>query len=114
MAKIKKDDTVLVIAGKDRGTTGKVLSVDGNRITVEGVNRQKRHTKESTGERGVKVGGIITVEASLHIQMSWSLIAMARLHVLVFARTTKARIFASHVAPERTSNVNSGRCTSKS
>jgi len=49
MAKIKKDDTVLVIAGKDRGTTGKVLSVDGNRITVEGVNRQKRHTKESTG-----------------------------------------------------------------
>ena len=48
MAKIKKDDTVLVIAGKDRGTTGKVLSVDGNRVTVEGVNRQKRHTKETT------------------------------------------------------------------
>jgi Ribosomal protein L24 len=45
MAKIKKDDTVLVIAGKDRGTTGKVISVDGNRVTVEGVNRQKRHTK---------------------------------------------------------------------
>jgi large subunit ribosomal protein L5 len=55
MAKIKKDDTVLVIAGKDRGTTGKVISVDGNRVTVEGVNRQKRHTKETTGERGVKV-----------------------------------------------------------
>jgi len=67
MAKIKKDDTVLVIAGKDKGITGKVLSVDGNRILVEGVNRQKRHTKESTGDRGVKVGGIITVEASIHI-----------------------------------------------
>ena len=67
MAKIKKDDTVLVIAGKDRGTTGKVLSVDGNRVTVEGVNRQKRHTKETTGDRGVKVGGIITVESSIHI-----------------------------------------------
>jgi large subunit ribosomal protein L24 len=67
MAKIKKDDTVLVIAGKDKGVTGKVLSVDGNRILVEGVNRQKRHTKESTGDRGVKVGGIITVEASIHI-----------------------------------------------
>jgi large subunit ribosomal protein L24 len=67
MAKIKKDDTVLVIAGKDKGVTGKVLSVDGNRILVEGVNRQKRHTKESTGDRGVKVGGIITVEASVHI-----------------------------------------------
>ena len=67
MAKIKKDDTVLVIAGKDKGVTGKVLSVDGNRILVEGVNRQKRHTKETTGDRGVKVGGIITVEASVHI-----------------------------------------------
>ena len=67
MAKIKKDDTVLVIAGKDRGTTGKVISVDGNRVTVEGVNRQKRHTKETTGDRGVKVGGIITVESSIHI-----------------------------------------------
>ena len=67
MAKIKKDDTVLVIAGKDRGTTGKVLSVDGNRVTVEGVNRQKCHTKETTGDRGVKVGGIITVESSIHI-----------------------------------------------
>ena len=67
MAKIKKDDTVLVIAGKDKGVTGKVLSVDGDRILIEGVNRQKRYTKESTGDRGVKVGGIITVEASIHI-----------------------------------------------
>ena len=67
MAKIKKNDTVLVIAGKDKCVTGKVLSVDGNRILIEGVNRQKRHTKESTGDRGVKVGGIITVEASIHI-----------------------------------------------
>ena len=67
MAKIKKADTVLVIAGKDRGTSGRVLSIDGNRVLVEGVNRQKRHTKESTGDRGVKVGGIITVEGSIHI-----------------------------------------------
>ena len=67
MAKIKKDDTVLVIAGKDKGITGKVLDVLGSRILVEGVNRVKRHTKETTGDRGVKVGGIITVEASVHI-----------------------------------------------
>ena len=67
MAKIKKDDTVLVIAGKNKGVTGKVIDVDKNRILVEGVNRVQRHTKESTTERGVKVGGIITVEASLHI-----------------------------------------------
>ena len=67
MPKIKKDDTVLVIAGKDKGVTGKVLSVDGSRVTVEGVNRVKRHTKETTGDRGVKVGGIITVESTIHI-----------------------------------------------
>ena len=67
MPKIKKDDTVLVIAGKDKGVTGKVLSVDGSRVTVEGVNRVKRHTREQTGDKGVKVGGMITVEASLHI-----------------------------------------------
>jgi large subunit ribosomal protein L24 len=67
MAKIKKDDTVLVIAGKNRGTSGKVLDVDGNRVLVEGVNRVKRHTKETTSERGVKVGGIVTAESSIHI-----------------------------------------------
>jgi large subunit ribosomal protein L24 len=67
MPKIKKDDTVLVIAGKEKGVTGKVLHVDGSRVTVEGVNRVKRHTREQTGDKSVKVGGIITVEASLHI-----------------------------------------------
>ncbi len=67
MAKIKKDDTVLVIAGKNKGVTGKVIDVDKNRILVEGVNRVQRHTKETTGDRGVKVGGIITVESTIHI-----------------------------------------------
>ena len=67
MAKIKKDDTVLVIAGKNKGVSGKVIDVDKNRILVEGVNRVQRHTKESTTERGVKTGGIITMEASIHI-----------------------------------------------
>ena len=67
MAKIKKSDSVLVIARKDKGVTGKVIDVLGDRILVEGVARVKRHTKEQTGERGVKVGGIITVESSIHI-----------------------------------------------
>jgi large subunit ribosomal protein L24 len=66
--RIKKGDTVLVIAGKDKGLTGKVLAVDTKtaRVTVEGVNRVKRHTKEQAGQRGAKVGGIITVEAPIH------------------------------------------------
>jgi large subunit ribosomal protein L24 len=69
MAKIKKGDTVQVIAGKDKGQTGTVLEVitEGSRILVEGVNRVLRHTKETTSERGAKVGGILTVEAPIHI-----------------------------------------------
>ena len=46
---------------------GAHVTMRGDRILVEGVNRQKRHTKESTGDRGVKVGGIITIEAAIHI-----------------------------------------------
>ncbi|MEI8067159.1 MAG: 50S ribosomal protein L24 [Actinomycetes bacterium] len=69
MAAIKKGDTVLVIAGKDKGVTGKVLRVikEDSRVLVEGVNRVMRHTKEETSDRGVKVGGILTVEASIHL-----------------------------------------------
>ncbi len=69
MAKIKKGDTVLVIAGKDKGVTGKVLRVDkdDSRLLIEGVNRVMRHTKETTSDRGVKVGGILTVESTIHL-----------------------------------------------
>ena len=67
MAKIKKGDTVLVIAGKDKGVTGKELDLDARRILVEGVNRVTRHTRETTGDRGAKVGGVLHVEASIAI-----------------------------------------------
>ncbi len=67
MANIRKGDTVQVISGKDKGLTGKVLSVDANRILVEGVNRVTKHTKETTGDRGAKVGGILHIERPIHI-----------------------------------------------
>lgn len=69
MAKIKRGDTVQVIAGKDKGVKGTVLDVDkrAERVIVEGANRVKRHTKETTSDRGVKVGGIMTVESSIHL-----------------------------------------------
>mgnify|MGYP003340278767 FL=1 len=69
MAKIKKGDTVLVIAGKDKGLQGKVLEIEksDNRVIVEGVNRVKRHTQQTESERGAKVGGILTIEAPIHI-----------------------------------------------
>jgi large subunit ribosomal protein L24 len=66
---IRKNDSVLVIAGKDRGKRGRVLKVlpgDGGkiRLIVEGVNMIKRHTKPNPG-KSVK-GGIVEREASLH------------------------------------------------
>jgi large subunit ribosomal protein L24 len=70
MAHVKKGDTVLVIAGKDKGVKGKVLEVltANDKVIVEGVNRVKKHTKvTTTGSRGAVVGGIETVEAPIHI-----------------------------------------------
>ena len=67
--KVHKGDTVLVISGKDKGAKGKVLQAYPTRdkVLVEGVNRIKKHTKVTTGNRGAKVGGIETVEASISV-----------------------------------------------
>ena len=64
--KIKKNDTVIVISGKDRGKRGRVLEVypGRGRALVEGVNIVQRHTKPNPG-RNIK-GGIVEREASLH------------------------------------------------
>ena len=66
---VKKGDTVQVIAGKDRGVTGKVISADPDRsrVLVEGVNRIKRHTKITQSTRGSQQGGIVTQEAAVHV-----------------------------------------------
>ncbi len=63
---IRRNDTVLVVTGKDRGKRGRVLKVmpDTNRLLVEGVNLIKRHTKPNPG-KNVK-GGIVEREATLH------------------------------------------------
>jgi large subunit ribosomal protein L24 len=68
--KIKKGDTVKVIAGKDRGAEGKVILVlrEEQRVVVEGVNRIKKHTKViQQGGRAGTTGGIITTEAPIHV-----------------------------------------------
>jgi large subunit ribosomal protein L24 len=69
MAKIKKGDHVIVIAGRDKGKTGRVLEVvtKSNRVIVEGVQRMTKHTKVGQGNRGARTGGIETIEASIHI-----------------------------------------------
>jgi large subunit ribosomal protein L24 len=63
---VKKNDEVLVIAGRDRGKRGRVLRVepDKSRLVVEGVNVIKRHTRPNP-QRNVK-GGIVEREATIH------------------------------------------------
>ena len=66
MAKIKKGDQVIVIAGKEKGKQGVVLSVSEDRVKVEGLNLVKKHQKPNrvTGAEG---GIVVTQEATLHI-----------------------------------------------
>ena len=67
--KVKKGDTVVVIAGKDKGAKGKVIQAypTRDRVLVEGVNRIKKHTRVSQTQRGAQSGGIVTQEAPIHV-----------------------------------------------
>jgi large subunit ribosomal protein L24 len=67
--RIKKGDTVVVIAGKDKGVVGKVIAAypKQERVLVEGVNRVTKHTKPTQTARGSQAGGIIHTEASIHV-----------------------------------------------
>ncbi len=63
---VRKDDEVIVIAGKDRGKRGRVLQIlpEKNRVLVEGVNVIKRHTRANP-QKNVK-GGIVERPAAIH------------------------------------------------
>lgn len=73
--KIKKGDLVQVISGRkqdkggDRGKQGKVIEVylETNRVLVEGINRITKHTRAGQSSRGSRTGGIVTMEAPIHI-----------------------------------------------
>jgi len=70
--KIRRDDEVTVISGKDRGKTGKVLRVDlaKDRVFVEGLNLVKRHERPHQvqgAQRAETVGGVIEKEGPIHV-----------------------------------------------
>ena len=66
MAKIKRDDQVVVLTGKDKGKRGTVRQVlDDNRVVVTGVNMIKKHTKPNP-QMGVQ-GGIVEKEAPIQV-----------------------------------------------
>jgi large subunit ribosomal protein L24 len=70
--KIRRDDTVRIIAGKDKGKTGRVLRVEPKkrRVYVEGANIIKRHTRPRTlrdTQRAQELGGIVEKEGPIHV-----------------------------------------------
>jgi large subunit ribosomal protein L24 len=70
--KIRRDDTVRIIAGKDRGRTGRVLRVDpgAHKVYVEGANVVKRHIRPRTlrdTQRSQEIGGIVETEGPIHV-----------------------------------------------
>ena len=72
MARIRRDDEVIVISGKDRGKTGRVLRVDPkkNRVYVEGLNIIKRHMRPQQvpgAQRAETIGGVVEKEGPIHI-----------------------------------------------
>jgi large subunit ribosomal protein L24 len=94
-AKLKKGDTVIVIAGTERGKTGKVLSVHPTESTVivEKLNMMKRHTKPN---QKVRQGGILEREAPLAISnvmyYSSNLQKRVRIGIKVLADGQRVRI----------------------
>ena len=70
--RIRKDDTVVVTGGKDRGKMGRVLRADraGRRVYVEGLNMVKRHQRPRSikdTQKGAQAGGIIEKEGPIHV-----------------------------------------------
>lgn len=65
MKKIKTGDTVIVLAGKDKGSSGRVLTVKNDRVLVEGVNLVKKHKKPNPNKDFP--GGIVEQEAMMDI-----------------------------------------------
>jgi len=99
MAKIKRNDEVVVIAGKDKGKRGKIARVlDNDRVIVSGVNMVKRHTKANP-QMGT-AGGIQEKEASLHVS-NVAVVNPAtgkadRIGYKVLEDNTKVRVFRSN------------------
>jgi len=67
MNKIRKGDTVVVLSGKDKGRQGTVLVVDGEKVTVENINKAKKHQKPRQGKQAPVPGGIVDKTMPLHI-----------------------------------------------
>jgi len=98
MNKIRKGDTVVVLSGKDKGRQGTVTLVDGEKVTVENINKAKKHQKPNP-QRNVN-GGIIDKTMPLHISKIaiWNVGAKKadRVGIKVLNDGTRVRFFKSN------------------
>jgi len=69
MQRVKREDSVRILSGRDAGKTGRVLAVypKADRVLVEGINQVTRHERVRQSRRGSREGGITKVEAPLHL-----------------------------------------------
>jgi large subunit ribosomal protein L24 len=68
MKKLRKGDTVIIIAGRDKGRRGAVIEVlDDDRVRVEGLNMSKKHQKPNPNANPPQQGGIIERESPVHV-----------------------------------------------
>ena len=97
MRKIKRNDDVIVIAGKDKGSRGNVLRVLEDRLLVSGVNKVKKHQKPNPVKG--EAGGIVEKEMSIHISNVAIFNAMSKKADRVGIKTLedgrKVRVFKS-------------------
>jgi large subunit ribosomal protein L24 len=99
MLKLRRDDEVVVIAGRDKGKRGKITRVlDNDKLIIAGINMVKRHTKPNP-QRGV-AGGIVEQEAAIHVSnvaiFNSATNKADRVGIKVLEDGTKARIFKSN------------------
>ena len=98
MNKLRRDDEVIILAGKDRGKRGTISRMAGDRVTVNGVNMVKRHTKPNPNLG--QPGGIVEREAAVHISnvaiFNPETNAADRVKIQVDENGVKKRVFSSN------------------
>lgn len=99
MRKLKRDDEIVVISGRDKGKRGKITRVlENDKLIIAGVHVVKRHTKPNP-QRGI-AGGIVEKEAAIHVSNVAIFNAVTskadRVGIKVLEDGTKVRIFKSN------------------
>lgn len=98
MNKLRRDDEVIILSGKDKGKRGTISQIAGDRITVNGVNMVKRHTKPNPNLG--QPGGIIEKESAVHISnvaiFNSESNAADRVKIQVDENGVKKRVFSSN------------------